>query len=374
MISNLRERLNAAHRKVQAAPPKETACLVLEQRTPLAEMRGVEGVTAESARRLGLDLPAFSPREALFLDTETTGLHGAGTVAFLIGVGYLEGDAFVVRQFLMRDYPEEASALLELSALLPRFTSVVTFNGKSFDVPLLRDRFTLARLRDQWRELPHLDLLHAARRTWKLRLGSCTLGALENRILGSPREDDLPGAEVPERFFRYLKTRDMSLLNDVLRHNAQDIVSLGVLLAHLSKVYCAPDEQLDLLDVFSAGRALERIGEGELARRCFRVASVSALSQQARLHLAQSYRREKNFESAAEEYRLMVERGEGGPHAYIQLAILLERRLGAPREALVITEKALWRFSGESFLHPCDRETLAALERRRARLKKSLEG
>lgn len=369
MIPDLRARLKAAANKPKAAEaPCE--CLAVEERTPLSQLGALSRVTPQGVRRLGLDLPSFDPSRALFLDSETTGLRGAGTVAFLVGLGWLEGEDFVVRQLLMRDYPEEAHLLEQVADALDRFDCVVSFNGKSFDLPLLKDRFTMARLRGRWHELPQLDLLHAARRTWKLRLGACTLCALEEKVLGTPRVDDLPSAQVPERYFQYIKCRDLSLLDGVLRHNAQDIRTLCALLFRLLDIYERPEEQTSMLDVFSVGRALERCGDGEAARRCFKVASVSELSQRARLELARSYRRERDYARAAEAYKSMVARGEGGAEVYTQLAILLERRLLDPCAALDITEKALWRFSGGDFLHRAGPQTLHALERRRARLKR----
>ncbi len=372
MIPDLRMRLKAAAEKPK---PKEALCdcMVLEGQTPLEAFGDLFLADTCQVRRLGLDYPDFDVKKALFLDTETTGLRGAGTIAFLVGTGWIEGNAFVVRQFLMRDYPEEAAMLARVSELLPRFTSIVTFNGKSYDVPLLQDRFSMARLRGRWRNMPHLDLLHAARRTWRLRLSNCTLGNLEKATLGIHREGDLPGSQVPERFFAYLKSGDKSLLDDVLAHNAQDIRTLAVLLARLSSVYAAPEKQESLLDVFSVGCALEKAGEGEQARRCFQVASVSALSKQARLRMALSFRREKDFESAAEAYRGLVARGEAGPEIFIALAILLERQLGNPVAAVEVVEKALWRFSGATLPNRFDREAIESLEKRRARLQKKIQ-
>lgn len=371
MIPDLRSRLKAAAERAKPAEaPKE--CMVLEGRTPLSEMPGLLEVGALHARRLGLDFPGFDVRRALFLDTETTGLRGAGTVAFLVGAGWVEEGAFVVRQYLMRDYPEEVSVLEGVAGLLEGAGSVVSFNGKSFDMPLLRDRFIMARMRDRWRDLPQLDLLHAARRTWKLRLGTCTLSALEAAELGIAREHDLPGAEVPERYFAFLKTRDFALLTDVLHHNAQDIRTLAVLMARLARAYEAPDTQVSMLDVYSIGRALEKCGEGEMARRCFTVASVSNLSQQARLELARSYRRDRAYAEAADTYSGMIARGEGGIDAYTALAVLLEWQLSDPRGALEVTDKALFRFSGNDLFTRPGPEAIASLMRRRERLKKKI--
>lgn len=365
MISNLRARLSELSAKPAETPAREESCWVREERFQLADFPGL--LTARDVHRLGLDFPGFDARRALFLDTETTGLRGAGTVAFLLGLGWIEGEEFVLRQLLMRDYGEEPPLLEAFADLLPGFTAIVSFNGKSFDVPLLRDRFLMARLRHRWRELPHLDLLHAARRTWKLRLGSCTLGVVERAALGVEREGDLPGSEVPERYFQFLKCGEMALLEDVLRHNAQDVRTLARLLARLAQIYAEPERQESLLDVFSVGRALERAGEGEAARRCFRVASVAALSEQARLCMARSYAREKDWSGAAAAYREIE--GES-LDACVRLAIVLEWRLGAPGEALAVTERAILRFSGGR----ADVEALDALEKRRTRLKRKLEG
>ena len=127
----------------------------------------------------------MAPERMLFVDTETTGLAGAGTVAFLVGMAWLEGDGLCVTQLFLRDYAQEAAQLEAFAARLDWAQCLVSFNGKSFDLPVLRDRFTMLRMREKWREKPHLDLLHAARRTWKARLGDCSLGALERKIFAA---------------------------------------------------------------------------------------------------------------------------------------------------------------------------------------------
>ncbi|MEG0768084.1 MAG: ribonuclease H-like domain-containing protein, partial [Clostridia bacterium] len=182
MIRNLKAKLNALSTapSVPQTPP-QTICFMRETASPLMDFPGLTTLSEAHIRRL-CDVEVaqdWDIRRTLFLDTETTGLRGAGTVAFLIGVGFVQDEGFVVRQLLMRDYPEEPALLEELAQLLPRFDRVVTFNGKSFDIPLLRDRFTMARLRARWRELPQLDLMHPSRRVWRLRLQNCRLSNLE---------------------------------------------------------------------------------------------------------------------------------------------------------------------------------------------------
>ena len=144
------------------------------------------------------ELPPCPPARWAFLDTDTTGLAGgSGTYAFLIGVGRICEDGFRVRQFFMRDYGEEPSLLWALTEHLAQFDVLVTYNGKTYDQPLLETRFRMARSRPPFARLAHLDLLHGARRLWKLRLESCRLVDLENQILGVEREGDLPGEMIP---------------------------------------------------------------------------------------------------------------------------------------------------------------------------------
>ncbi|HOL71168.1 MAG TPA: ribonuclease H-like domain-containing protein [Bryobacteraceae bacterium] len=165
-----------------------------------------------------------------FLDTETTGLAGgSGTYAFLIGVGSICEEGFRVRQFFMRDYGEEPSLLHALAEYLRRFDVLITFNGKTYDQPLLETRYRMARARPPFDRLAHLDLLHGARRLWKLRLESCRLVDLENQILGVEREGDLPGEMIPYVYFEYLRTQQAFRLVPIFHHNALDILTTACL-------------------------------------------------------------------------------------------------------------------------------------------------
>jgi uncharacterized protein YprB with RNaseH-like and TPR domain len=178
---------------------------------------------------------------ALFLDTETTGLSGgAGTVAFMIGFGYLNGTRFCVEQVIMRAYSDEPALLSRAAEVISRFDAVITFNGDNFDLPLLESRFTMNRMREGWKALDRLDLMHPARRLWKRRLGSCRLDALEREILRRGRTDDLPGSEAPRRFFEALKTGDFRPLDEVFEHNRLDVIALSSLLCALGEAYAEP--------------------------------------------------------------------------------------------------------------------------------------
>ena len=167
-----------------------------------------------------------------FLDTETTGLAGgSGTLAFLVGVGVIAPDGFHLKQYLLREPSEEASMLSALSADLARFEVLITYNGKSFDVPLLETRCTMNRRKSPFSRLKHVDLLHGARRLWRLKLESCRLQELEKRILGHERVGDVGGGFIPNIYFNYLRNGDARPLEPILFHNAIDILSLACLTA-----------------------------------------------------------------------------------------------------------------------------------------------
>ncbi len=175
---------------------------------------------------------AGDPANFLFLDTETTGLAGGtGTYAFLVGLGYLEGERFVVVQHFMRDFDEEPALLAALGPRLAQASAIVTFNGAGFDVPLLETRFILGRRR--WPDPAHVDLLGASRRVWSVRLADCRLGTVERDVLGLVREHDVSGALIPSLYFDFLRRRQTAPLEPVFIHNRDDVLSLVALLGAL---------------------------------------------------------------------------------------------------------------------------------------------
>ena len=183
------------------------------------------------------------PAKWAFLDTETTGLAGgAGTYAFLIGVGSIEPEGFRLRQFFMRDFGEEASQLSRLAEYLARFDVLITYNGKSYDQPLLETRYRMARAHPPFDRMEHLDLLFGARRLWKLRLESCRLVDLENRILGVERQGDLPGEMIPYVYFEFLRTQEAFRVVPIFHHNAIDILSLACLTAIVPFAFRSPED------------------------------------------------------------------------------------------------------------------------------------
>ena len=225
---NLRDKLKAIEKP--KSPPKAlekqfTDCYHGREMRELSEFPGAFDLDLSALRLMTQEtLPDdLDPRNILYLDTETTGFMGAGTVAFEVGMGCLTDSGFQIHQLVMRDYPEEKFLLQSIADTLMGYDAICTFNGRTFDVPLLRDRFLMNRMDDSCLDKPHIDLLHIARRVFKLRLQRCNLGKLEEAVLGIPRFDDLPGAQVPQHFFDYLKTGNFDLLTDVLEHNAQDV-------------------------------------------------------------------------------------------------------------------------------------------------------
>ena len=342
---SLRDKLRAT----QGAPQKNTPvrpapqdCYIRTARFPLPEgTRLTDGTLA--LMQGDPNIPHHvEPEELLFLDTETTGLsHGAGTVAFLVGVGIIRDGALTVTQYLMRDYDEEAFVLRHVWEHLRKCGVLVTYNGRSFDMPLLDTRFVMQRMRVDTASIPHADLLHTARRVWKLRLRRCNLGTLEELIFHEPREDDLPGSEVPQRYFDYLKSKDFSLLEDILRHNAQDIASLARLLFVLGGVHDDPLSAEHLQDIYSLGRVFEKRGQQEKARMCYRAADAGSMSALSRARLADNLRREKQPQEAAALYEKMIASRQGGAKPYIALSKLLEHRLKAPQAALEIARRGM---------------------------------
>lgn len=212
--------------------------------------------------------PSIRTEDILFLDTETTGLAGGtGTQAFLVGVGYFDDDNLVLRQFFMRSPADEPALLEQLQIVLDRAHLLVTFNGKSFDWPLLDTRFLLHGYRLEF-GFDHLDLLHPARRIWKHRLESCSLTSLEQGVFGLWRNGDVPGYLIPQLYFNYLRDGDARRLEPVFAHNREDIVTLARLLEVLLAAEMAPDTILQHpADRVGMGLALAADGQLEIGYR-----------------------------------------------------------------------------------------------------------
>jgi len=247
---------------------------------------------------------------ALFLDLETTGLSGGvGVVPFLVGLGYFRDEQFQVSQFFLGDLAEEEALMRELGRFFREmdFRSVVTFNGKAFDLPLLETRFILQREALPLSGLPHLDFLFSARSLWSHKHESCRLYHLAQEVLEAHREEDIPSAEIPFRYFEYLRTGEFSLIEPILYHNQEDLLSLlGVVISGAALFIGEQGEELDLpgdaMDLFGAARLLERTGERERSAQYMSRALEGRLSGEyavlAKMKLASHFKKNREWEKA----------------------------------------------------------------------------
>jgi uncharacterized protein YprB with RNaseH-like and TPR domain len=286
------------------------------------------------------------PEKWLFLDTETTGLAGGtGTYAFLVGLAWWDAGGLQVEQFLMRDFTEEYSVLHELSGRAAERPVLVTFNGKSFDWPLLENRFTMTRSIAAPKLAAHLDLLHPARALWKLRLGSVRLVELERHVLDAPRlgwhrENDVASALIPQFYFDYLRGGPVDPLAGVVRHNQMDLRGLAALFGKINALLSEPAgaaNEIESLDLFGLSRFLQRRGEVDLAHsacaQALEIGLPAEFRPKARRELALMAKRRGEHARAAEIWLEIVGDPHDGIHACEQLAIYYERHTKDPVKA-----------------------------------------
>jgi uncharacterized protein len=318
------------------------------------------------------DLGSFDFASAVFLDTETTGLAGgAGTAAFLVGIGFVDGDRFRVRQYFMRDYHEEGALLQALGEDLERFRHLVTFNGKMFDMPLLEARYRLNRQPFPLAQAPHLDLLHPARRLWKARLESCRLQSLESALLGVRRHGDIPGELIPQIYFDYVRQRDPRSLFRVFHHNRLDLVSLAAL-SILACQWVEEGRAEDARDVFSLARVFERARLYERSEAEYRRTLESdpgELRVPALMRLAWRAKRAGSFDEAVTLWQAAAEEGE--VMALRELAVHHEHRTRDLAAALVAVERGLLLLAQRD--DPRSRRIAEGFRRRRERLRRAMK-
>lgn len=297
----------------------------------------------------GESCSGLQPERLLFLDTETTGLSGgAGTVAFLVGVGFfdIDNNEFVIQQYFMRDYNEEAAMLAELKQLFAEYEGFVTFNGKAFDINLLQSRFISNRLRPDFRDFPNLDLLFPSRRIWGLKLESCRLSSLEENILGLYREDDIPGALIPSVYFKYVEDRNAFDIKRVISHNELDILSMVSLLARLSTMMGSPFSETDGgFELLGMSRLFEASGKTEHVMECLEACTESELFS-VRIHAVKKltglYKRRGSYDRALEHWKAIEAENPGYELFHlVEMAKYYEHNAKDPEQALELVEKAL---------------------------------
>jgi uncharacterized protein YprB with RNaseH-like and TPR domain len=308
----------------------------------------------------------------LFLDTETTGLAGgAGTIAFVVGIGFIEDDNFLIRQYFLKNQDGEEALLQDLTGYLHKFNTFVTYNGKSFDVPLLQSRFIMNLIEFSGRQFYHIDLLHIVRRLWKYHLPDCSLQCVETNLLRKNRDAqlDIPGAAIPQEYFYYLETGDASIMKRVLHHNLLDIYSLYLLLFHVFQYLSENPQNQPPDSVYYLAKWHEDCNlEKEAIQLYELIAERHSLS---RKNLSFLYKKSENWEKAAALWELAAK--DNNDYAFIELAKFEEHQMKQYEKALKWTEKAIEFLLVSPLFLPEDAEIL---QHRRQRLlrKISLSG
>ena len=287
------------------------------------------------------------PEQWLFLDTETTGLAGgSGTYAFLVGVAWWEDGGLEIEQFFLRECSEERALLFALRERIAERPVLVTFNGKSFDWPLLETRYRMSRKISVPTLRAHLDFLHPARSLWRLRLGSVRLSELERHVLGWDRGGDLPSGQIPQIYFDYLRGGPPERLVPVFHHNQMDLRGLAALSSRiLSLLSDAENLGQDGLELFGVSRICEKRGNHTRARTLYKKSIASFLPTEtdraARRSLAKLAKRDGDFELACELWNGALGNSRQGYEAYEQLAIYYEHKARDPEQALQVARRAV---------------------------------
>jgi uncharacterized protein YprB with RNaseH-like and TPR domain len=317
-------------------------CFVAEETYPLDHTHGAlllstfldlsPQIVAQVARDDAL--AGANLRRACFLDTETTGLSGGtGTMAFVVGLGFFVEEGFRLHQYFLRDPGDEPAMVEALAERLAEFEALVSFNGRAFDVPILENRFILARIPPPTMGVPHLDLLQPARRLYRYRLSSCALTSLEREVLGVSRDQaDVPGGVIPYLYRDYLRTGDAREMKRVLYHNAVDILSLVTLAVKLCRLFADPWTEADGAEFYGLGRWYADEGHSADVERAYRAAIWSTLAPDLRAKALQDLayllkRADCHAEAFACWQQLALEAADD-VLAHVELAKYLEWRVG----------------------------------------------
>ncbi len=331
--------------------------------------------------------------DLVFLDIETTGLGGAGAIAFLVAAGRFEvtadaggGSEFVLRQYLATSPPEEAGVL---RAILDDYdvqggdSVLVTYNGRAFDAPMLDGRATMHRQRAGFDVLRHVDLLTPARTAWRGTIESCRLAIVENEVLGLTRPTgEVSGSEVPRDYFRYLRVQDARVLAPIVEHNALDVVSLAAILARFGALLGGAREA-NPLDAVALGRLFAARGRhDEDARplgihwldRALEMLPPGSVRDDVALRLAALHRKSGRRDLAEPLWREVAARPGSGIGPLVEIAKALEHDRRDYPAAIEVVDEALRR---TAHLARLDRATASrwreALTHRRTRLERRLE-
>ncbi len=315
-----------------------------------------------------------------FLDTETSGLAGGtGTYTFLIGIARFEGNTLRLLQFFMRDPGEERAQLTALTEFLEPCTALVTFNGKSFDAPLLNTRYTVNGMESPLPDMAHLDLLPLARRLWRDRLPSRRLSELEIHILKANRsEEDVPGWLIPSLYFDYLRGGDARPLKGIFYHNTLDILALAALLNHIAHMLAEPlGEAVEhALDLVAIGKLHEALGQIETAVQLFETGmSRNDLPElhywETQRRLSFLHKRHQNMTAAIKIWHIAAQGKQ--IYAHVELAKFYEHKQHDYHEATRWTQTAINLLAAPTASPQERREWLADLKHRLERLQRKIK-
>ena len=311
--------------------------IAVEQHFPLVHQHGRRHLATllRHTDATFLAAPPLAPQDLIFMDTETTGLAGGtGTLAFLLGLGRLVGDVLHLCQFFLTGFRGEAALLQAAQTWSAGGKHLVTFNGKSFDAPLMATRYRLAGLRDPFAEMQHVDLFHPTRRAFGRQWPDCRLQTAERYLLGFQRHDDLPASLVPDVWFAFVRHGTTRQLPRLLAHNRWDLMSLAVLLPSLAEAFTAPgDTGADLVAV--ARYWLQR---GDEATALAHLQTNQArLTTDGLLELARLYRRRQTWEAAVSIWQHLAE--QNCLEALERLAKYYEHVQGDHQTALSLTRR-----------------------------------
>jgi hypothetical protein len=304
--------------------------------------------------------------------------RGAGTYAFLVGLGFFGEQGFVVRQYFMPDYAHEGALLDLVAECLAGHEGLITFNGRSFDWPIVETRYVLSRREPPSCSTPHLDLLYLSRRLWRRALSSCALSSLETGLLGVTRDGiDVPGYLIPELYQDYLRNGRTRPMERVFYHNAMDLLSMVVLAARLGRALLSPflGEHDPVCDYLSLGTFYERVGYPEDAVRAYEAAATHAPCRGAALRqLAALYKRLGRHDEALAIWRACLDGDE--IHPYIELAKHFEHRVRDYEQARRIIREALtWLATRDDLLPGSERQRVTIeLEYRLERVERRIAG
>ncbi len=306
------------------------------------------GFPAHILSSLYQGLEDFEMERSLFFDTETTGLAGgSGTYAFLVGLGYYQGEEFVTEQLLMRDHSDEPALLWYFAQRLRDKTSLVSFNGRTFDAQLLSTRYLMHRLQEPFEDRSHLDLLHISRRIWNFsRLPDCRLETLETRVVGAPRHDDVPGWMIPDLFFDFLRSRNPGPLKGVIEHNRRDLLAMVALCSKLNHLLNCQEPPGDPHLCLGLARVWAHLEDWSRSDSFFRYAVTHRhLNEQAKekgmIYWSRELKKRRESEKAALLWRRILTHYPGNLEATVELAKWLEHKRRDYRSALILVEGGL---------------------------------